>query len=113
MKIKITICVFILACMVLFNAPSRAEETEAPKKIEIKHGMYEKTVNQRFGDPLLVQEMKDKFWPIPKKRSLYEIGESDYMILYFFSGRINKITILSDMDRDQAVEMFNTISPGV
>ncbi|MDP8299309.1 MAG: hypothetical protein P9L88_05355 [Candidatus Tantalella remota] len=114
MNLRRTVSVIILAGLIFFNAGNAgAEEKEEPKKISIKHGMYEKSVNKRFGDPLLVQEIKDKFWPIPKKRALYEIGESDYMILYFFSGRINKITILSDMDREQAVEMFSTMAPGV
>lgn len=75
-------------------------------KIQIKQGMYEDTVNERFGTPLLTQELESGFFPIPRKRALYTLGDSDFMILGFYSKRVNRITILSDMDREQAESLF-------
>ena len=101
---KRTIIFFVLAVFLVLNAAGlKAEEYQ---KIAIKHGMYEKIVNEQFGDPVIVEEIKPGFWPIPKKKALYELGDSDYMILNFFSGRVSEITILSDMDQEEAVEMF-------
>lgn len=79
---------------------------EVYEKVSIKHGMYEENVNKEFGDPVLVEDIKPGFWPIPKKKALYKIGDADFMILNFFSGRVSEITILSDVDREEAVEMF-------
>ena len=80
-----------------------AQEIE---KIEIKQGMYEDNVNFKFGEPEFAEDIKTGFFPIPRKKALYKIGDADYMILYFYSKRVNKITILSDVDHDEAAAMF-------
>ncbi|MFC1643794.1 hypothetical protein ACFL5C_00505 [Candidatus Omnitrophota bacterium] len=89
----------------LLAAASCVHADEAVK-ITIKYGMYEESVDKAYGQPVLTEKIKDGFWPIPKKKALYKIGESDYMMLYFFSGRINKITILSDMNLEEATALF-------
>jgi hypothetical protein len=76
------------------------------EKIEIKQGMYEDNVNERFGQPELSEDINPGFFPIPRKKALYKIGGSDYMILYFYSKRVNKITILSDVDQGEALAVF-------
>ena len=93
----------LLAAAVVSAGAARADEYT---KIEIKQGMYEDIVNERFGMPELTQDLDSGFFPIPRKRAFYKIGESDYMILGFYSKRVNKITILSDMDREEAERVF-------
>jgi hypothetical protein len=111
-KVSKAILISILAGM-MFLCPgylSAEEEIKAEEevKLTIKHGMYEKTVNEEYGEPILLELIRDKFWPIPKKKALYRLGEKDYMILYFFSGRVSKISILSEMPLDQAIAFFNS-----
>ncbi|MFC1480264.1 hypothetical protein ACFL5Y_02310 [Candidatus Omnitrophota bacterium] len=101
---KKMISVFCLAGLLL--AGTACVHANAVVKIAIKYGMYEENVNKAYGQPVLTEKIKDTFWPIPKKKALYKIGESDYIILYFFSGRINKITILSDINPEEATAMF-------
>lgn len=62
------------------------------------------TGNPQYGEPVLAENIKVN--PIPKKKALYELDEINYMILYFFSGRINKIMLLEDMGFDEAASIF-------
>ena len=101
---KKIIIFFILVYFMGLSA--RGLKADEYQKVAIKHGMYEEIVNEKFGEPVLSEKIKPRFWPIPKKKALYELGDSDYMILDFFSGRVSEITILSDMDKEEAVEMF-------
>ncbi len=73
-------------------------------KFDIKYGMHEKIVNQKYGDPLDVLNIKVN--PIPQKKALYEIDRSNFMILHFFSGRIYKIVLLEGMALDEASTIF-------
>jgi len=75
-------------------------------EFEIKQGMHEKTVNEKYGQPILVEKLKSGFLPIPKRKALYKIDDADYMILRFFSGRVHEVSILEDMDINEATEMF-------
>jgi len=74
--------------------------------LEIKQGMREDDVNDKYGQPVLSERIKEGFLPIPKKKSLYKIDGSTYMILRFFSGRINEVTILEDVGFEEASSMF-------
>jgi len=105
MKAKRAICrVFlIMVLMCLIPGYSYGEEYE---KFEIKQGMRENEVNERYGSPVVAEKIKPGFFPIPQKKALYKIDESDYMILNFFSGRVSKVTILSDMNVEEATNMF-------
>ena len=95
---------FVLMIFLVLSAGQvQGQEYE---KIAVKHGMYEEIVNEKFGQPVLTEEIKPGFWPIPKKKALYELGDGDYMILNFFSGRVSEITILSEMDQEEVVEIF-------
>jgi len=102
--VKKAIFFFLLANFLLSNAGYvHGEEYE---KIEISHGMYEKAVNAKYGEPVLSEKIESKFWPIPQTKALYRIGESDYMILHFFSRRVKKITILNGLDLEEATAVF-------
>lgn len=99
--------VFLMAFLLLVNASSAfANSAEDYEKLVIKQGMHEKTVTGKYGQPLYAENIKDSFWPIPKKKALYRIGESDYMILSFFSRRVSKITILTDVDLEYAKSIY-------
>ena len=100
------IFIFLLANFLLLNTGHVYGEEEKYEKLEIKHGMYERTVNERYGEPAMVEKIKGDFWPIPRSKALYKIGEFDYMILHFFSRRVRKITILSDVGFEEAVAIF-------
>ncbi len=94
---------FILAIFILFNGPfSYADEYE---KFDISYGMHERLVNEKYGEPLATEKLRNII-PISKKKALYEIDDSDYMILYFFSGRIYEIALLQEMSADEALEIF-------
>ena len=75
------------------------------KKFDIKYGMHEKIVNEEYGEPVLSKNIK--VHPIPRKKALYELDENNYMILYYFSGRMHKIVLLEDMGLDEASSIFN------
>jgi hypothetical protein len=90
-----------LAALMLLNV---AESYCEYDKFDIKYGMHERIVNQKYGDPIYVKNIK--LHPIPHKKALYGLDESDYMILYYFSGRIYKIVLLERMDAEQATEIF-------
>ncbi|MBL7170455.1 MAG: hypothetical protein ISS46_00460 [Candidatus Omnitrophica bacterium] len=76
------------------------------KEFEIKQGMHEDVVNEKYGQPVLTEKIKEGFLPIPKKKALYKIDDSTYIILHFFSGRISEITILEDVNFDEASSLF-------
>jgi len=83
-----------------------AHSDDYEKRFEIKQGMHETAVNLKYGMPLEMEKLKSGFLPIPKKKALYKIDESTYIIIKFFSGRINEITILEDVTQDEASSMF-------
>jgi len=101
---KLHLLIFLLIFLLL---PSISSYSQEQKMFQIKHGMHYKIVEDTFGAPLLIKEVPSGFLPIPKKKALYRIDDSDYMILLFFSGRVNKITILSDMEYEQALTVYN------
>jgi hypothetical protein len=68
--------------------------------------MHEKTVNDRYGMPVMAEDLKKGFLPISKKKALYKIDDSDYMILYFFSGRVKNVTLLENAEHDEAIRAF-------
>ena len=98
---KRSIIAFILIGFIFLSSPPVYGEYV---KFDIKYGMHEKTVSQKYGEPLHVKNIKVN--PIPIKKALYEIGAENYMILHFFSGRIYKITLLEGMALDEAVAIF-------
>jgi hypothetical protein len=102
--VKVKRIILAAVMMAAFFATSALAEEYT--KTEIKQGMYEDIVNERFGMPELTQDLEPGFFPIPRKRALYRLGDSDFMILSFYSKRVNKITILSDMDREEAERLF-------
>ncbi|MFH1877403.1 MAG: hypothetical protein ABH883_01165 [Candidatus Omnitrophota bacterium] len=96
--------VFITALMLFFcGAVSYGDDYE---KMEIRAGMTEKEVNERYGSPASVEDMKRGFLFVPRKKALYKIDETDHMILHFTAGRVKNITILSDMNSEDAAMMF-------
>ena len=88
--------------LMLNNLCSHAEDYD---RFEIKYGMHERIVNEKYGEPLLVKKIKAH--PIPRKKALYKTDDSNYMILYFFSGRIQKITLLQDVEQVVAIDLFS------
>lgn len=98
---KKTILFSILACLTFLTSSSAYGEYV---QFDIKYGMHEKIVNQKYGDPISVKNIK--VHPIPIKKALYKIDEPNYMILHFFSGRIYKIILLEDMEPEDAAEIF-------
>lgn len=84
--------------------------SEGYEKFQIKQGMHENTVNKKYGRPILVEKTKSKILPISKKKTLYKIDDSTFVILYFFSGRVTDVTILEDANLDEATEMFRNNS---
>lgn len=97
---------FLLAVLILTNVSITSAQEEEYQKLVIKQGMHEKTVTEKYGQPLYAENIKDSFWPIPKKKALYRIGEKDYMVLSFFSRRVSKITILTDVSLEYATSIF-------
>lgn len=96
--------VLLLMCMIgMYAETAYCEQYE---KFQIKLGIHEKAVNDKYGMPLVTEKLKKGFLPIPKKKALYKINDSDYMILYFFSGRVKDVTILEDAEHDEAVTAF-------
>lgn len=77
---------------------------EEYKKFDIRYGMHQKTINQKYGEPLLSEDIRVD--PLPKRKALYELDKSNYMILHFFLGRIYKIVLLEDMGADEAARLF-------
>lgn len=105
MKILGTTAKSILVLASIITIASLRGYAEDYDKFEIKYGMHEETVKEKYGQPLLVKQIK--IHPIPSKKALYKIGDSDYMTLHFFSGRIQKITLLHDTEEDAASTLFN------
>lgn len=98
-------CIFIAFILaVLLSARCSADDYE---KIQIKQGMRESAVREEFGDPLQEEKLKPGFLPIPKKKALYKIDDTTYVILKFFSGRVHEVTVLDDVSSDEAVSMFD------
>ena len=79
---------------------------EEYRSLEIKQGIHEDVVNEKYGEPVSSEKVKEGFLPISKKKSLYKIDDSTYMILNFFSGRVNDITVLEDISSDEALSLF-------
>ncbi|MBU0570682.1 MAG: hypothetical protein KJ995_04710 [Candidatus Omnitrophica bacterium] len=98
---------FLCASIFFFNAVASCAVAEY-EKLEIKQGMRKSAANEKYGPPLLVEKLRYGFLPIPKEKALYKVDDSTYMILYFFSGRINEITILDDATYEEAVSMFES-----
>jgi len=96
---------FMAAIMVLALLGGSYAYGEEYSEFAIKYGMHEKIVNEMYGEPISSVYIKKN--PIPKKKALYEIGETDYMILHYFSGRIYKITLLEDMMAADAIAIFD------
>ncbi len=94
------ISAILAMAMVFCAATARAEY----KKFDIKYFMHEEIVNERYGEPVSVKQIR--VHPIPEKKALYKINGSDWMILKFFSGRIWRITLLEDMDRGEARDIL-------
>lgn len=94
-------------CFIFISFYTCAAYGQEYEKFQIKLGMHERAVNEKYGMPVVTEKLKKGFFPISKKKALYKIADSDYMILYFFSGRIKDITVLEDMERDEALLMFN------
>ncbi len=97
---KLFITLLIISSALLGSAAAYAEYL----KFDIKYGMHERIVNQKYGDPLDVLNIKVN--PIPQKKALYEIDKVNFMILHFFSGRIYKIVLLEGMALDEASTIF-------
>ncbi|MFH1846473.1 MAG: hypothetical protein ABH869_02830 [Candidatus Omnitrophota bacterium] len=100
--------VFFCASIFFFNVEVSFAGTEY-EKFEIKQGMHKSAVNEKYGPPLSAEKLRHGFFPIPKEKALYKIDGSTYMILCFFSGRINEITILDNATHEDAVSMFESI----
>jgi len=98
---KKAIMLLSILAMVFFSAMAGYADY---KKFEIKYGMHEEIVNRQYGDPVQVKNIKIN--PIPIKKGLYKIEDTGYAILYFFSGRIYKIVLLSDMSLEEATAVF-------
>ena len=99
---KIIISFLLVGLMLSHSVSGYGDEY---KEFDIKYGMHKKIVNKRYGEPILVEKM-GKTSPIPKQRALYKIDDSNYMIIYYFSKRIYKITLLQDMDLAEAKVIF-------
>jgi len=101
---KKSIAVLLFICVVsIYAGIAQCEEYE---KFQIKLGMHEKAVNEQYGMPIMTENLKKGFLPMSKKKALYKITDSDYMILYFFSGRIKDVTILENTEHDEALTVF-------
>lgn len=71
--------------------------------------MHKSDAAKEYGEPLLAEKLRSGFLPIPREKALYRIDESTYMILYFYSGRVNEITILDDSTYEDAASMFKML----
>lgn len=100
---KTAILILIITSTAVYAGSVFAEEYT---EFEIKQGMHEDVVNEKYGQPVLAEKMKEGFLPIPKKKALYKIDDSTHMILHFFSGRIHEITMLEDVNFDKASSLF-------
>ncbi|MEE8359705.1 MAG: hypothetical protein V3S04_02115 [Candidatus Omnitrophota bacterium] len=98
---------FLIGYVLILGTSAIGQEYE---EFNIKYGMHEKTVLKEYGEPLCIKKIKVN--PIPIKKVLYERGETGYMILHFFSGRIYKIVLLEDMDLDEAKGIFEQPDKG-
>ncbi|MFC1576846.1 hypothetical protein ACFL3N_00725 [Candidatus Omnitrophota bacterium] len=98
------IYVFLIASIIIFC--TEYSYTDNYEKIQIKQGMHESTVREKFGDPLEEERIKSGFLPIPKKKALYQADATTYLVLEFFSGRVREIAILEDMDLKEAKSLF-------
>jgi len=98
------IAILFLLFTFLFTGLGYGEDLGA---FQIKLGMHESAVNDRYGMPVVSERIKEGFWPISKKKALYRIDGSDYMILHFFSGRVKNVTILEDTVEKEALQHFN------
>ena len=83
---KVLCILFLLIFTLQFTVISYGVEYN---KQQIKHGMYEKIVNEQYGQPELSRDLDPGFLPIPRKRCLYKLDEGDYMVLQFYSGRVS------------------------
>lgn len=97
--------VLILISLIMLTVSAFSEEY---KKFDIKYGMHESAVRDNLGDPVLT-EKSGRAIAIPRKKALYKLDETNYAILYFFSGRIHKIVLLEDMDLVEASGLFKDI----
>ena len=101
MKKKIVLP-FMISIVIFLGASAYGQE--GYEEFNIKYGMHEKKVIEQYGEPLYTKIIKVN--PIPVKKVLYKRGETGYMVLHFFSGRIYKITLLEDMSLDEAQAIF-------
>ncbi len=92
---------FLIGYVLMLGTSVIGQEYE---EFNIKYGMHEKTVLKEYGEPLYSKNVKVN--PIPIKKVLYKRGETGYMILHFFSGRIYKIVLIEDMGLDEAKDIF-------
>ncbi|MFH1753597.1 MAG: hypothetical protein ABH875_05385 [Candidatus Omnitrophota bacterium] len=104
---KTVLIAFLVGFVLLLGTSAMGEEYE---EFSIKYGMHEDTVKEKYGEPLYSKNIKVN--PIPIKKVLYERGESEYMILHFYSGRIYKIVLLEDMDLDEVRDIFERSDKG-
>lgn len=105
-RIDIFIAVILTA---LLSTRCSADDYE---KVQIKQGMRESAIREKFGDPLREEKLKPGFLPIPKKKALYKVDDTTYVILKYFSGRVNEVTVLDDVTSDEAASMFDQITIG-
>jgi len=93
-------------CIIFISFCSYTGYGQEYEKFQIKLGMHERAVNEKYGTPIMTENLKRSFLWISRKRALYKIADSDYMILYFFSGRVKDVTILEDIEHDEALLKF-------
>jgi len=97
-------CALFMMCA-LSKATSAAEKT-AKSAIKIKQGAHFTEVRREYGPPVLSEDDKSGFLPISRKRELYRIDNSVFVVLYFFSGRVKDITVLEDVSLAEARSVF-------
>ena len=82
----------------------RNVHAEEAGKTEISFGMHEKKVAKQYGEPLLMEKIKT--FPVPRKKALYDLGDSDYVIIYYSFWRVQRIVFFEDTKLDEAKEKF-------
>ena len=100
MRKKALLFVVIIFVLLVF-IQAQADE---PTTITLKFGTTERAVNKQYGKPLATETIS--VFPLPKKISLYNIDDLNYMILNFSFARIKKIELLDVTRQEEALSIF-------
>jgi len=96
--------ILLLLVVGFFVSQSGIGYAQDMEKTVIRFGMSRKTVAKQCGEPLLVEKIKT--FPVPRRKALYDLGDSDYAVIYFSFWVVQKVIFLEGISLDEARETF-------